>query len=248
MARQNDGSLAPFPVWDDIRTFDGRPWRGRVDVVSGGFPCQDVSVANTARTRGEGVANGERSGLWREVSRVVREVRPHHVLVENSPALTSRGLGIVLGDLASMGYDAWWGVLSAADVGAPHLRKRIWIAASNPDRPVANTNGQGQLQQEGPQPSKRGRAGDGSQPGSLAGAVRNAAERLGEEPQQSAERRQAGLHDRASSGGIRGDWPPAPRVGRVADGVAKRMDRLKSLGNGQVPRVAAAAWQALTPG
>ncbi len=117
------------PIWDDIRTFDGRPWRGRVDVVSGGFPCQDVSTANTAHTRGKGVADGERSGLWREMSRVVCEVRPHHVVVENSPALTFRGLDIVLGDLASMGYDARWGVLGAAGVGAPHLRKRIWIVA-----------------------------------------------------------------------------------------------------------------------
>lgn len=123
-ARQNDGILPPFPIWDDIQTFDGRPWRGIVDVVSGGFPCQDISAAG----KGAGI-DGERSGMWREMARVIHEVRPRFVFVENSPMLTSRGLGRVLGDLAAMGFDARWGVLGAADVGAPHQRDRIWIVA-----------------------------------------------------------------------------------------------------------------------
>lgn len=124
VARQNDGCLEPFPIWDDIRTFDGRPWRGIVDVVSGGFPCQDISCAG----KGKGI-DGERSGLWGEMARVIREVRPRFALVENSPMLTSRGLGRVLGDLAEMGYNARWGVLGAIDAGAPHKRERIWIVA-----------------------------------------------------------------------------------------------------------------------
>ena len=124
LARQNDGTLAPFPVWDDIRTFDGRPWRGRVDVVSGGFPCTDISAAG----KGAGI-EGEQSGLWVEMARVIGEVRPRLAYVENSPMLTSRGLGRVLGDLAEMGFNARWGVVSAANTGAPHLRERIWIMA-----------------------------------------------------------------------------------------------------------------------
>jgi DNA (cytosine-5)-methyltransferase 1 len=124
VARQNDGTLPAFPIWDDVRDFDGYRWRGLVDVVSGGFPCQDISSAG--RRAGIG---GERSGLWRDMARIVREVRPRFVLVENSPMLTVRGLGIVLADLATMGFDARWGVLSAASVGAPHLRERIWILA-----------------------------------------------------------------------------------------------------------------------
>ena len=103
MARQNDGCLEVFPIWDDVCTFDGRPWRGRVDVVSGGFPCQDISAAG----KGAGI-EGERSGLWSEFARIISEVRPRFVFVENSPMLTSRGLGTVLGDLASMGFDAEW--------------------------------------------------------------------------------------------------------------------------------------------
>ena len=113
IARQNEGVLPPFPIWDDVRTFDGRPWRGRVDVVSGGFPCQDISAAG----KGAGI-DGERSGMWAHMARIVREVGPRYVFVENSPMLTSRGLGRVLGDLAAMGYDARWGVLGANDAGA----------------------------------------------------------------------------------------------------------------------------------
>lgn len=90
----------------------------------GGFPCQDISIAG----RGAGI-NGERSGLWAEMFRVVREVRPKYVFVENSPALTSRGLCRVLGDLASIGFDAEWDVFGARHVGAPHKRDRIWILA-----------------------------------------------------------------------------------------------------------------------
>jgi site-specific DNA-cytosine methylase len=123
-ARQNDGLLETFPIWDDVCTFDGRPWRGLVDVISGGFPCQDISAAG----KGAGI-DGERSGMWGEMARIIHEVRPRFVFVENSPMLTSRGLGRVLGDLASMGFDARWGVLGAADIGANHQRDRIWIVA-----------------------------------------------------------------------------------------------------------------------
>ena len=109
--------------------FDGRPWRGLIDVVSGGFPCQDISPAG----RGFGIT-GAKSGLWSEFARIICEVEPPFVFVENSPMLASRGLDRVLGDLAEMGYDAEWCVLGASSVGAPHYRERIWILASHPDR------------------------------------------------------------------------------------------------------------------
>lgn len=126
-ARQNDGLLPPFPIWDDVCTFDGHPWRGIVDVVSGGFPCQDISAAG----KGAGI-NGERSGLWKEMARIIGEVRPRFCLVENSPVLTVRGIDVVLGDLAALGYDARWGVLGAVHAGAPHKRDRVWIVAYTP--------------------------------------------------------------------------------------------------------------------
>jgi DNA (cytosine-5)-methyltransferase 1 len=125
LQRQRDGILPWFPIWDDVRTFDGKPWRGIADVVCGGFPCQDISGANIT---GKGL-DGEHSGLWREMARVVCEVGPDFVYVENSPMLTIRGLGRVLRDLAAMGYDARWGCISASDFGGLHGRKRIWIVA-----------------------------------------------------------------------------------------------------------------------
>jgi len=192
-ARQNDGLLPPFPIWDDIQTFDGNPWRGIVDVVSGGFPCTDISAAG----KGAGI-DGENSGLWREMARVICEVQPRFAFVENSSMLTSRGLGRVLGDLASMGFDARWGVLGAADVGANHQRDRIWI--------VANSN-----------------------------------RRYGW--------RECGGFGRKTNSKIERDLRcifNKPEPARVADGVAARVERLKAIGNGQVPLCAATAWQILS--
>ena len=134
--RQNDGCLEPFPIWDDVRTFDGRPWRGRVDVVSGGFPCQDISCAG----KGAGIG-GARSGLWEEMRRIISEVRPRYAFVENSPRLAVLGGTRVIGDFAEMGYDARWGIVSAENAGAPHKRERIWI--------VADTDNGGTVRGEG---------------------------------------------------------------------------------------------------
>jgi DNA (cytosine-5)-methyltransferase 1 len=232
IARQDDGSLQPFPIWDDVSTFDGRPWSGLVDVISGGFPCQDISVAG----KGAGIT-GERSGLWREFARIIREVRPRYVLVENSPALVTRGLGTVFGDLAQMGFDAQWGVLGAVHAGAPHKRERIWIVgcqvanhqsvgrgeewsrgfdsggareSKQPFQAVANADGLRQSQLQGGQPNERGWTGNGGEQGGMQW------------------------------------WSAEPDVGRVAHGVANRVDRLRGLGNGQVPAVVALAWETLT--
>lgn len=128
IARQEDGTLPPFPVFGDVLTFDAKPFRGRADVISAGFPCQDISSAGDRA----GIT-GARSGLWKQVVRVVREVEPYQVRLENSADLTSRGLGVVLGDLAALGFNARWGVLSAAELGAHHIRERIWILATHAD-------------------------------------------------------------------------------------------------------------------
>ena len=199
LARQNDGTLAPFPVWDDIRTFDGTAWRGAVDVVSGGFPCQDISAAGS----GAGI-EGERSGLWREMARIIREVRPRFAFVENSPILTSRGLGTVLGDLAEMGFDARWGVLGADDCGAPHVRKRIWI--------MANTTSE---RREWSGIARNGWHG-------LAYGCSEVpdADSAGCEEQCSAE---PGTPQQQLAECGRG-WPAEPAMGRAFDGVAARLE------------------------
>jgi DNA (cytosine-5)-methyltransferase 1 len=115
------------PIYEDVREITANRLRGdgvSVDLICGGFPCQDISCAG----KGAGL-DGERSGLWGEIVRLARDIRPKVVLVENVGALTFRGLGRVLGDLAEMGMDAEWYCIPAAAVGAPHRRERIWIVA-----------------------------------------------------------------------------------------------------------------------
>ena len=109
--------------YDDVRTV-GRDVLSPVDIICGGFPCQDLSFAG----KGAGLA-GARSGLWREFARIVRELRPRCVVVENVPALVGRGFGTVLGDLAALGYDSWWDCVRASDIGAPHKRERLFVVA-----------------------------------------------------------------------------------------------------------------------
>lgn len=296
--RQNDGLLPPFPIWDNVETFDGRPWRGSVDVVSGGFPCQDLSVAG----KGAGL-KGKRSGLWFEMSRIIREMAPPVVFVENVPALVNRGLSVVLGELADMGYNAAWGVLGAHHVGAPHKRDRVWILAvpqrirsqrklqtrATPEtisggREVADTErvsiGSGFCPDKS-RKERRGRSGhratavaDTDGRGFQVGGEpepRGEQGSCGDEPHGCREGRPGPPEISDSQGGgqpVRGGtqgqgrhplwsdlqakgqdlglpWPIEPDVGRVAHGVAHRVDRLKTLGNGQVPRVAATAFRLL---
>jgi DNA (cytosine-5)-methyltransferase 1 len=111
------------PCFDDVTTLRGEDV-GPVDVICGGFPCQDISSAGL----GEGL-DGARSGLWSEFARLIGELRPGIALVENVAALLGRGLDRVLGDLASLGYDAEWHCIPASAVGAPHRRDRLWIVA-----------------------------------------------------------------------------------------------------------------------
>lgn len=223
--RQNDGILSPFPIWSDVSTFDGTRWRCRVDVISGGFPCQDISTAG----KGAGIT-GKRSGLWKEFVRIIREVLPSLVYVENSPALTSRGLGVVLGDLAEMGYDAEWGVLSAGDVGAPHERKRIWI--------LAYANSVRELQQEGSERDERRWASNCCEETPNTASIRQ------QRPWRSIKRSCAKAKGNREANSIisNSGWSFEPGVGRMANGVAFGVDRLKSIGNGQVPAVAATAF------
>lgn len=247
LARQNDGTLPPFPVWDDVRTFDGKPWRGLVDVVSGGFPCQDISVAG----KGAGL-DGERSGLWGEQKRIVCEVEPSFVFVENSPALTIRGLGIVLGDLASLGFNAKWGVLSCADVGGVHLRERIWIVAAHPLRiryiSKETSRKISHLQKRVAKACKCGRCEIPNASFSSFEIADTGGER-GERLKQKEIYRFTrfpwgedvrGLEELRNRSDI-----PEPLIRRIGDDVAFGVDRLKAIGNGQISRVAATAWRIL---
>ena len=134
LQRQAEGHLERFPIWDDVCTFDGNPWRGSVDIVSGGFPCQNISAAG----KREGIT-GKSSSLVYEMLRIVKEVQPRFVFAENSPQLRTNGLGAIISTLAGMGYHCAWGVLGAWHSGAPHRRNRLWL--------LAHANGNGKSRQ-----------------------------------------------------------------------------------------------------
>lgn len=215
LARQRDGVLEPFPIWDDIRTFKGDHWRGSIDIISGGFPCQDISSAG----RGGGI-EGKQSGLWKHMARIVGEVRPDFVWVENSPLLVVRGLGTVIGDLSSLGYDCRWGIVGAHHAGANHFRDRIWI--------LAYSNG---AQCKG---------------GKLSGRAESKNTNSGFSRWWEAEPNvvrvvdgMAARLDKSGTNFIRGD-------SKVETVVPNRAKRLKAIGNGQVPAAMMIAWKTLT--
>ena len=207
LQRQRDGILPKFPIWDDVCTFDGKPWRGKVDVVCGGFPCQDISPANKNR---RGIEGGK-SGLWTEMRRVVSEIQPKHVFVENSSQLVRRGLAMVAGDLEELGYDSRWCVLGADTVGLPHRRKRLWLLATN-----TNCESGSQENSEGCAIDAKGNT-----------RIHNALLDWSQSPESFAQ-----IHN--------------PEIHGGTNGVACRVDRFKSIGNGQVPQVARLAWQILS--
>jgi DNA (cytosine-5)-methyltransferase 1 len=183
--RQNDGQLRPpFPIWDDIRTFDGRPWAGIVEVISGGFPCQAYSTAAAGKNTAD--------DLWPEMRRIVADVSPRYIFAEN---VSRVAIDQAANDCESMGYKTKAISISAKDMGADHIRERFWL--------LAYANNDGELPCE-----------------------------------INAETRWMPSLDN-------GVWEDYPEPLRVADGMANRVDRLKAIGNGQVPLCAATAWRIL---
>jgi DNA (cytosine-5)-methyltransferase 1 len=237
LARQADGILPLFPIWDDVTTFDGRPWAGIVNVISGGFPCQDISTAG----KGKGIT-GPKSGLWKHMARIVSEVRPRFVFVENSANLIRRGIETVIGDLAQMGYDARWGVIGADDVGAPHRRKRIWIVADSCGFSYGDEIRNDSLEKKFNQPSYgcKNIPNPASERLERTHNVKKSSERIQSKPTELYQEKSNRLIGQGRK------WPAEPNVGRMVDGLAFRVDRLKALGNGQVPKVAKTAWEILT--
>ena len=253
--------------WPDVERFTdvrdvGRHNFKAVDLICGGFPCQDVSLAGKRAG-----LEGERSTLWSEFARIIRELEPRWVLAENVPGLLSsdsgRFFGNVLRDLAASGYDAEWDCIPAAAVGAPHRRYRVFI--------VAHANGHGLAKAE------QGRANSAESSGAVtlwAGAEgcgadvphasqhgRGAGRAGGLDPSGARERKpEREVQDVADAQGAgeghvfrqgrglslesggesrqRNAWATEPDVGRVAHGVPARVDRLRCLGNSVVPQVA----------
>jgi len=229
------------PCYDDVRTLTAERLAAdgiAVDVICGGFPCQDISFAGL----GAGLA-GERSGLFYEVARLVSELGPRYVLLENVGALLHRGMDAVLGTLAEIGYDAEWHCIPASAIGAPHRRDRVWIIA-HPARngwqggAVSNQNGNtNQARKLKFQPELAGSRSNDCQ-GALADT---ASKRLPRSWQPIIRCGQTAQGKRQTawpfSSGIRNFWSVEPDVGRVANGVPDRAHRLKGLGNAVVPQI-----------
>lgn len=195
-----------------------------VDVICGGFPCQDISYAGL----GAGL-DGERSGLFFEAIRVVRELRPRVVVLENVAALLTRGLDRVLGTLAEIGYDAEWHCIPAAYVGAPHIRERVFIVA------YCKSDGRQQGEQNNTRSNEGTRKREKRRSWSCREVMANAASTRGAKRKKHSGRAGAYLN---GSGNGKNEWESEPAVGRVADGVSNRVDRLRGLGNAVVPQVA----------
>ena len=124
LSRMSSNEIATSPIWDDIRTLDPSKWRQAIDIIYGGFPCQDISIAGN----GKGL-EGERSGLFYEILRLAKEIKPSFIFLENVPAIRSRGGLQVVREVAELGYDCRWLLISAKSCGASHKRERWFMLA-----------------------------------------------------------------------------------------------------------------------
>jgi DNA (cytosine-5)-methyltransferase 1 len=267
------------PIYDDVRTLSADTLRRDgvwpIDVIAGGFPCQDLSFAG----KRAGI-EGERSGLWSEFARLIGEVRPRFAIMENVPGLLSAGHGRVLGDLAALGYDAVWDCVPASAVGAPHRRDRVWIVAYAPSERRGEA---GRDRPDEPAPWTSGRSEDAADAGNarLEGWQRGGVPECASQwiawsrgasiPHTASAKR---ARQRAVTGGQQSGLAdsvrrqPEPRLGgmadglpdwldsslwleepegvpRVATGIENRASRLKALGNSIVPQVAFLIGQAV---
>ena len=235
LRRQEDKTLPPFPIWDDIRTFDGKAWCGKVDIISAGFPCQPFSVAG--RQKGK---DDERN-MWPDTIRIIREVQPKCCLLENVPGLLNFAyIRQVFGDLAESGFNCEWDCISAASQGAPHIRDRLWIVANAKIDRYGNRRESKNFSETNERQDKQMQSIVGSPNSDVSDTIseglRNGIKETMGKPEKNPSTKQQSR------------WPVEPDVGRVANGVAFRVDRLKAIGNGQVPAVVRAAWKTLRGG
>jgi DNA (cytosine-5)-methyltransferase 1 len=275
LSRMGDGSIPTVPIWDDITTLRGDMFDIPIDIIVGGFPCQDISCAGS----GAGLA-GECSGLFFEIVRLAKEIKPQFLFLENVAAIRTRGLDTVVETLADIGYDCRWGAISAYDMGAPHKRER-WFLLANSRSGRQCGGGEGEDEQpRGAQTVSSGAdvayANGKHQPKNYQGhdtldEQRTALGRrellatgagAGNRIERGANTEGNGTHTALSAGtevcsDVAGStsteghtsgcgwWDVEPDVGRVAHGVPDRVDRLRCLGNAVVPAQAREAFRRL---
>lgn len=243
VARMADASLAPAPVWDDLRSFDGRPWRGRVHIVTAGYPCQPFSLS--------GLRKGEDDPrhLWPEVARIVREAAPRWCFFENVPGHLSLGFDHVAGELQGMGYRVAACVVSAAEVGAPHIRERLFVLAhadlQERGEPGLHPSGPGEGAALPHRSQPVGQSAGPAQCGPVLDADVGSADGGG--LAAAAPGLFPPMPGRlAEWGAVLGRHPELkPGVQRLDDGLASWLDRSAAAGNGVVPLAAARAWRCL---
>jgi len=235
-----EGRLCPAPIWTNVKSFDARPFRGVVDGITGGFPCQPFSSA------GKRKGQEDPRHLWPSIANAIRLCRPGWVFLENVPGLVTLGLRDVLQDLGQMGYRTTWGIFSAEEVGAPHQRKRVFILGNSTSK----------------RPHRGSENCEGEQSEVLGERLESDAE-LANPTSRQPRQSQARNGGQDTSGGSEDtQWPARPGeeqyeweeprvteaqsfVGGATNGTQHRVDRLRLLGNGVVPQTAELAWKTL---
>ena len=261
LAKMESGELAPAPVWTNLKTFPAHLFRGAVDIITGGYPCQPFSAAGSRKG-----ADDPRH-IWPYIREHIKTIRPERTFFENVEGHISLGLSTVISDLEEDGYRTAWGLFSAREVGAPHRRKRVFI--------MAHTNGNEQRSGLGQGESERNTTGECSSNGSrmeefrVVGnaqhdelsntqskrlqrlAVSGASISEGQKSDDQQFTRCSKLHGQvfpARPNEEQYDWEHSriePKLGGKSNGYSNRVDRLRLLGNGVVPQTAAKAWEVL---
>lgn len=219
------------PCYDDVRTLTAARLAAdgiAVDVIAGGFPCQDISSAGLRKG-----LEGERSGLWKEYARLIGELRPKFIVMENVADLCGRGLGDILGALATLGYDAEWHCIPACGIGADHIRDRVWI--------IAYSNGAGvEITQQRRRKQRSAQVGeDAAQDHADANGLRLSrwmpARAIREDARAISPWLGLALSSAPPFPGL--DGAGSPVLGRGENGISNRMDRVHAIGNAVVPQV-----------
>ena len=253
VAKMEEGKLDPAPIWSNLKTFPAHLFRGSADLITGGYPCQPFSAA------GKRQGDDDPRHLWPYIRQHVRAIKPRGFLFENVEGHISLGLSSVLSDMKEDGYDATWGVFSAAEVGAPHRRKRIFIMGNSEHNGLLRSKESGSslstsnYYSEGSEEASKSSGTSGSnvsrdiQESELADSQSERVQGLrtcGEQESEAYGGQEVSMCDSQSP--QQAIWKAEPNVDRVVDGSPNRVDRIRLLGNGVVPQTAAKAWQVLS--
>jgi len=258
-SKMEKGSLPKAPIWSNVRTFDGKPWRGKISFLSGGFPCQPYSTA------GKQLADKDPRDLWPDFARIIGEVVPQFIFLENVPNVVKWALPRILKDLSKMGYDAAWCVVAASEVGAPHKRSRWFLFAYSNDaskhamrfhepqsspqeferNDFSNTNGERRNEIEPNLWSGEFNVEGGGDKSQVANTNSKRAVRLRNKSQEGKILKRHTHKKGFKFGEFESWWKVEPGMGRMVDGVADWVHRIRACGNGVVPQQAAYAYSIL---